>query len=362
MVGPAASDPHVSAASLHELVAAGILAPSGDNSQPWSFRWQDGVLSVYLEGGRSRSFFDVGHVAALISIGAVVENIAVQAAAMGLTTEVAWVDGPECRARLRFTPGERLPDAAWVAAIPRRCVNRRPYRRQSIDPAWLVQRAAEVRAGGGELTWLTARQEIHAAATLVRKADWLRFSHRQLHEDFTAELRFTAAEAERTRDGLPIPTLESGPLAGPFLRFVAQWGRMRVLNRLGAHRLLSWQTEILMRSAPAVGLLTMPAWSDAAFLTGGRLVERTWLAATAAGLAVQPMTAITLFLLRQYRHAGAGLDAAQQRHLADLWQPFRALFGLGEPGQALIMLFRVGHAPPPHARTLRRPVESFWRT
>jgi nitroreductase len=350
--------------SLQSLLEAGILAPSGDNAQPWSFRWDGEVLSVFLEASRSRSFFDVAQVASLVSIGAVVENIAVRAAALGLVTEAEWLAGseePDCRARLRFHAAHEAVDAVLDTAIGERCVNRRPYRRRPIDPSWLSARCDEVRAGGGRLVWCTSRPEIRATAVLARKADWLRFSHRQLHEDFVSELRFTAVDAERTRDGLPIPTLESGPLAGPFLRFVTPWSRMRMLNHLRIHRLLSWQTETLIRSAPAVGLLVMPEWEDQAFLTGGRLMERVWLSATAAGLAFQPVTALTLFLIRLLRHDGEGLDAGQRRHMESLCDPFRAVFELDDSRHALIMLFRVGYAPPPHARTLRRPTETFWR-
>lgn len=350
--------------SLDDLIEAGIRAPSGDNAQPWSFRWRDNVLSIYLEAERSRSFFDVGHVAGLISIGAVVENIALQAASDGWAAQVEWCadkSDPDCRARMVFSRTNRSPNLPVQRAIRERCVNRRPYHRRPIDPAWLAARRDEVRAAGGSLIWHTSRPEIRAAAALARKADWLRFSHRQLHEDFMSELRFTAADAQRTRDGLPIPTLESGPLAGPFLRFVAPWRRMRVLNRLRIHHLLSWQTEFLVRSAPALGLLVMPGRDDEVFLAGGRLMESVWLSATAIGLAFQPVTALTLFLMRLLRHHGTGLSVSQRQHIESLWEPFRTVFEIDDANQALIMLFRVGYASPPHARTLRRPAESFWR-
>jgi len=81
----------------------------------------------------------------------------------------------------------------------------------------------------------------------------------------------------------------------------------------------------------------------------------------AIGLAFQPVTALTLFLMRLLRHHGTGLSVSQRQHIESLWEPFRTVFEIDDANQALIMLFRVGYASPPHARTLRRPAESFWR-
>jgi len=173
-----------------------------------------------------------------------------------------------------------------------------------------------------------------------------------------AELRFSRAEAEATRDGMAIPTLEAGPFAGPFLKMVRPWPRMALLNRLGAFHGLTLPTTRLAASAPAIGLLWSPQEGPTTFLKGGRAMERIWLAATAAGIRFQPMTVATLFIRRLLRHGPDAFDPRQQRWLAEAWKLLQELFPVGGDS-AMVLLFRVGYGPPSRARSLRRMVESF---
>jgi hypothetical protein len=88
-------------------------------------------------------------------------------------------------------------------------------------------------------------------------------------------------------------------------------------------------------------------------------MERIWLAATAEGIRFQPMTVATLFIRRLLRHRPDAFDARQRKWLTETWQRLQELFPVSE-ASAMILLFRVGYGPPARARSLRRPVESFW--
>ena len=353
--------PQMDDATKQALLAAGVQAPSGDNAQPWGFHWEAGALEVFLDEANAGSFFDTDHVASLISIGAVVANVELQAASLGWTTQIRWLPDDAAqnpKARLAFFAAPPVP-SDLTTAIFDRCVNRRTYkRRRSIPSSWLNDRVTDAAHRGTRLIWLTEARTLHRVARLVRWADWVRFSHPDVHAAFMDELRFSAREAERTRDGLSIDTLESGPLAGPALRFLRPWRRMAALNRLGLHRLLARQAENLVRRASAVGLLIADVDTPVTYLEGGMAMQRLWLAATAAGIAFQPVTVATLFVRRFLRH---GPDAFESFHipwLEQIWRELQALFPITE-ANGLIMLFRVGYAEPPTGRSLRRPLDSF---
>jgi len=342
------------------LVAAGIQAPSGDNSQPWQFRWRGVGLEIAVDAARAHTFFDVDGVASLISVGAVVANIEIAAAAQGWRSSVTWLPEGEARgpaARLTFDPAPAA-GASLADVIPRRCVNRRPFDRRPLPERWLAEQVQEAAHQETVLTWITDAAARDRVCRIVRLADWVRFTHPRVHTDFMTELRFTRREAEESRDGLAIPTLESGPLAGPALRFLRPWQRTAALNRLGLYRALTAPTVRLLRTAPAVGLLSTPRDTPLAYLKGGVAMQRLWLAATAAGIAFQPVTVATLFVRRWLRH---GPDAFEPRHLPwlrEAWDGLRALFPVSEES-GLVMLFRVGYGKSPRARSLRRPIESF---
>src|SRR4029450_10147537 len=55
----------------------GMRGPSGDNCQPWRFRWDGAVLDVIFVPERAASFYDVRNVASWISLGAVIVKISV---------------------------------------------------------------------------------------------------------------------------------------------------------------------------------------------------------------------------------------------------------------------------------------------
>src|SRR5689334_3439847 len=69
------------------LVAAGRQAPSADNSQPWRFVWDGERLSLRLDAVRAQQGLGSDHPANLMAIGAVIENLAQAAEAIGLPSE-----------------------------------------------------------------------------------------------------------------------------------------------------------------------------------------------------------------------------------------------------------------------------------
>jgi hypothetical protein len=79
-----------------------------------------------------------------------------------------------------------------------------------------------------------------------------------------------------------------------------------------------------------------------------------WLTATARGLAIQPLTALPYLVARLERGGGKGLSPAQQDQLRALAARYRVLF----PARgAEVLLFRIGRADPPSARSLRRHLD-----
>ena len=115
-----------------KLVEAAIRAPSGDNCQPWYFRFQGNRVEIDLVPHRAESFFDFRHRGSFLSVGAVVENIRVQAACLSLELAVSYPGGevrgvPAASACLRKrTPADNSCHAL-LAALRGRTVNRRPF-------------------------------------------------------------------------------------------------------------------------------------------------------------------------------------------------------------------------------------------
>jgi hypothetical protein len=135
---------------------------------------------------------------------------------------------------------------------------------------------------------------------------------------------------------------------------------MRMVGMVGGGAGLERPTRKAIGGSSAVGLLTVDGVGPASFVRAGRALHRVWLTATANGVALQPMTTLT-YLFHRLVHAGAvGLSDAETRELRDLRRLYAELFPV-QPDRGEPMLFRVGYAPPPTARSLRRPVDDVLR-
>ena len=87
-------------------------------------------------------------------------------------------------------------------------------------------------------------------------------------------------------------------------------------------------------------------------------MQRLWLEATRHGIAVHPWTVSTFLLLRVEVFAGEGFGPTENDEVARMGSMLRTAFGL-HPEQTPVFVFRLSTAPPPTARSLRLPWQSF---
>lgn len=350
--------PEVSDAQLRQCVAAGLLATSGDNIQPWRFEWDGCDLWIRLDADRAAGAYDVRGLASWTAMGAAVENISVAAASMGLgvSVEIVSPDDATPVLRLAFHRQGRPVGDPLCGALPRRCVNRRPYRREPISVGTLDRLAMAARqAGPVRVSWASARDRT-PLIRLVMLGDQIMFESRPLHESLFRWLRWSHEEAARHRDGMPIDTLELGWLRSRAFRLFRSWRWVSIGNRFGFSRVAARHQAHLIRDAASIGMLTAPDSSSASMFTAGRAFERLWLQATAEGLALQPMTALLYLCLKVAWGEPGGLGVGHVRRLADAWPGLKRIFPALER-ECPTMLFRLGTSTPPSARSLRRPID-----
>jgi hypothetical protein len=227
------------------LVAFATLAPSGGNCQPWRFSWDGSRLRILHDAARSRSFLDYRDLASWLAFGAATENVALVAERMGLEVAVDLSPDPRDPAAvcdLRFASrrsGASPAGAALAAAIPERVTNRKlsarvPLGREARDA--LLRSTAEVPCTALHL--VEDPERLAEIGEVLGRGDRLRFLSRTMHREMMGEIRWTADEVRRTRDGLDVTTLEltTADLAG--LRIMSSWAAMDLVGRVGGGRAL----------------------------------------------------------------------------------------------------------------------------
>ena len=353
---PAESTPGLTGKFFERMARAGALAPSGDNLQPWSFRVDGDNLLVSHDPTRDSSLFNVQDLASFIALGAALENITIAASKDGYRSDISYFPkgrNNEVVARVSFHSGEQPDPLAEV--LDRRCTNRRPYEKTAISPATLASLDVTKQFSTVNLYWVQEPIRLATLGKIVSRADRLIFENQQIHNHLFSTIRWSQAEVERTRDGLPIASLELGKLGSLAFQRLKSWSLLQFLNYLGFSRAAAGKSIELMRRCSAPALMTAFEVFGENFLEAGRAFQRLWLQATKNNLALQPMTAVIFLQLRSRLGDYSGLTADQVTVVDQLRRDLAGFFGRS-PDVVPAMLFRIGFAPDPSARAIRRSV------
>lgn len=336
------------------LVRAGQCAPSADNSQPWRFMWDGHVLSVAVDDERGKAGLGSTHPANRMAMGAVIENLAQAAMALGLPTEALRVspdnEGP--LAQISRESPTATPVEISNLALDQRHTNRGRFKTIPLEPEMLTRLSAMTE--GPARTLIIAEPEGRKKLTaLVRDASEVRFQTEDIHRWLAQSLRFTPEEVARG-EGLDVATLLLPPGAIGLLKLSLDWRRMAMLNRFGAFKLFAILEAAMLRYCGAFIAVLGPPEEPGVEVAAGRLMERLWIDLNARGCAVHPYYVLSdqLYRLR------AGLVAAPfQVQVATITAHTAEL--LQSKDETIFMLLRVGIpkiADP--VRSRRLPVES----
>jgi hypothetical protein len=203
------------------------------------------------------------------------------------------------------------------------------------------------------LVWLSDQSSLKKIGAIVSRADRLLFENPLIHGHFFSTLRWNQAEIERTRDGLPIASLELGRVGSLAFRTLKNWTIVKSLNRFGLSKTVANHSTVLMKRCSAAGLITAPDISPSSFLEVGHSFQRVWLNATKENLAFQPMTALIFLQLRSRLGDYQGITTEQKTVIDGLRRDLDEFLGILK-GRVPAMLFRLGYGALPSGKTLRR--------
>lgn len=343
------------------ILAAAVRAPSGDNCQPWRFRF-DGEDSVMITPNleRAKSFFDYENRATALSIGASIENMRVQAASEGMATNTVYVndDITHFSALLRFSRNEAVRVShERVAALFQRTVNRRPFLPTSIAGSISAQLLQEP-IDGVTVHMITDRRRISQWADVIEIADRIRYSHPVIHEELFSKLLVNPQMVQDIRMGLEIDRLGLGPLGGMLLRCLRPWHRVQRFSRWGLVRVLAHQSGLLARATGALVLVTISRAGCQDWMRAGEQVQRLWIQAQELGLQTHPMP-VALYLDQRYQREGVK-EFLPIHHC--LLQDLRSRLASLVSSEFGAMLFRIGRGWRMRGQSVRLPLEQFVQT
>ncbi len=345
------------AAEMSILLAAAARAPSADNSQPWELEARGSMIWVTFDAERARSG-RLGHVAGMMAVGALLESLDVAAANLGLRTIAAKGNCGVLGVQVVREPGQT---SDLAAALLERCTNRSLY--ESTPLPWATLQAIAGENGsdgeGDARLFMTSdprrRASIAGAAAMAERVRFDELPMADLHR----WLRFSAEQAQATRDGLDVRLLGLDPVQTMALRMSGTRLGSSALRAFGATRLVARRAEQEVLASGGLGLVTAPLAAadsprtESALTDSGRVMMRAWLRATRLGLAFAPTAAATLIPVS--RHFGATFRPSVEAALDAVDFTLRAAFKVPQ-GHHPLFLFRVGSPTSvPSLRSERRP-------
>lgn len=335
--------------SLRTLISAGVLAPSGDNMQPWKFAVDEAgmAITVYVDQSRDTSPMNAGQRMSSLACGAAIENMAqtaehnnweIAVEVHNDCSRIATVHVVRCSSQL----GE-IPDF-----IQRRHTNRRLYDggTSSDSVASLRPEIVDIDADI-EIVWVTDRGHLREMANAIGRADAEMFGRAAYFRAFLSNVRFDLPFDAAAEEGLCVGSLE----LSAFERRV-----LPLLSHVSAAFLRSWpirrsfqsKAKRLVNSSMGLCLIVPRRAEMATNYRIGRVMQRAWLHLTKAGYQVQPMMSIPVLL-----NAGGNGDPSE-RSLSDILgaSALSAFQNLAEFLPAAILRF--GPGPAATVRTGRR--------
>ena len=337
-----------------EMVGYAVMAPSGGNDQPWHFYSDNERLWVVHDRRRSSNCLDGRDHAALLALGAATENITIAAAARDVDAIVRTFPDGDTAAEIQFVAGGDRKLAILLPLLGERHTNRALGSRQPLTVDSVEDMESAASTHGGRLQIVDRAVELAALADLVGAVDRIRFLCPTTHRDLFAEIRWTDAEAQRSCDGIAMSTLPLDPGSAAAFRLIARADVRDILARHHLGTRLADTTKDAVLSSSAVALLTIPASTPQAWFSGGRSLQRIWLAATRHSIAVQPM-GTTPFMFETMADQPRSFTEDQLHELSELQRTFTAVFDprRGTPA----MLMRLSHAARAAERSERLPPE-----
>lgn len=348
--------------SLNRILNKAILAPSGDNIQPWRFRKTADGVELRLDFNREEHFFEAGLRSLYFSAGAVIENIRVAAAREGLRLDCRYFPNDADRlfvAAIRFIDGEDA-SVRYFDALEKRCTNRKFYQsNRSIAPAIYDELSQIARDQSGyQMIWAKKGQSSHRELTrLIGLADMIRFENAKIAKEFINLLRYSRQDVETYRDRFDVRTFEN-PMAGLIFKLMKNWKLAQILNRLGLSKSFDLYARMQLAGSQAIGAVVARGYAPLDYVKGGEVMQRIWHALTLHGLSLQPMEALPIYVANLQVNDGKYFTADQREKALRYKSDLARILGYPEDS-GVIFLFRMGYAPPPSARSLRRPLESF---
>jgi len=345
---------------LEKILDLARWAPSGDNTQPWRFELIDAFhLVVHGFDTRDHCVYDLDGHPSQISLGALLENIAIAASVHGWRMSALQRLGmPDTHPTfdVAFIPEQQLPADPLAPYIETRSVQRRPMRMRALTTEEKTMLASAL-GQQHHVIWLEGNQRRFAAARLMFNYGKLRLT---MPEAFEVHRSVIEWSCQFSVDRIPDQALGVDLMTARLMRWIMQsWRRVKFFNTFLAGTLMPrLQMDLIPGiscAAHFVILAKTPPTTVGDYVFAGRAMQRFWLTASQLGLQLQPELTPLIFA----RYVRNNISFSTVQHLQALAQRLARQSNnvIGEKNSLhAVFMGRIGAGNVALARSMRRPL------
>lgn len=337
--------------TLKKILDLAVLAPSGDNVQPWRFEMRKGKLLVFNIPERDDSLYNFRSLAAYINIGTLLENISIVAPSFGYETFFDFsLEKNESNLISSVSFEKTEPrEHPLLTAITERHSNRKPYDSSPLSQEQLAELNAVLKENeNAELFFITEGKQKQRIGKAASKNEVILFGNSKLHSFFFNHIHWKPEAGDEI--GFPAETLEIPKEGLPMFRLLRSWKVSHILSFLKVSSLIASENAKLYASAGAHGAIVFKDFSPQSCILSGMLFQRLWLQSTKLGLKFQPLMGIA-FLMERVRAKDTELSEEQKKIVTDAYHEIEESFGISDG--IITAAFRVGRGTEPSGRTKR---------
>ncbi|WKZ26635.1 MAG: hypothetical protein QY304_00855 [Candidatus Paceibacterota bacterium] len=346
---------------IKEILTLAVNAPSGHNSQPWTFEVKNNSIFVYNVPDKDKILFNWKQRGSMIAHGALIENIAIISSEKGYRADIKILPNEkETNLTAEIKLEKSSEDCSYRHLSPfilKRTTNRRPYEIKSLgdtDREALKNFMEKHNNSGYEILLTEDREKINQVVGPFSAGDRLLFENFYVHKSLFDNVNWTLKEEREKREGLYLGTKELN-LAERFLfkYIMSKWSFVENLNKIGFAEKAGEKRAELYKKCSAMGLVTAPSDSPRDFINSGRVLERFWLTVTSLGLSFQPVSVGLLYLGQRCKiEKPEELTPGQFEYVRKAYGIVENVFNVTD--KIPTFSFRIGYAPPPSASSLKK--------
>lgn len=341
---------------IQEIINLAVNAPSGDNSQPWSFEITDPTtLVVYNDDTADLSLYNYRQRGTVISHGALLENICILAQSFGYSTTYKLFPVKKTKDRIlevNFFPSSQTYAQPLAQVISLRKTNRKDYNKKPLQENHKLQLTKIEEEFGLHLSIVDDPANVQILANKLSYNERLLLENKTIHDELFSTIRWSKDEEMKYKTGLYIKTLELNAIQEAAFKLFRNWHVLRLFQFLGMPRAVAKDSEKRYATSSGFGLISIPTISEVNFFSTGRMLQKIWLTATKLGISLQPTAALLYLGYRIQDGDTTWFTKSQVNYILDFNSYIRTFLKTKDFYPS--MLFRLGYAENPSASSIKK--------